>query len=474
MSTRAAAVSTALPRSRLQDVLQSGLQHAASRPVATTGVRGDAADASPPQSPQSPTQTLKSVELLRVPSADQDPDFRTQLMGVDVKNDLIEQLGGTAPVIVTFPTGEGYESTLLATNYAKRETTRMWLYVIYRDFLKKGSYNEAYLVRVSDLPANVQSSFGVLGSPANAKLLYRRSRKDIEPERYPSAEEALEEIILTAYCAKLKLHPKLHAAFITNVNDEFQNLLTLTTKCSLGIVAEAWTGNLSYGVSRRSFPPKLFAEKFVALLERTAEAGFFHMDVKPENMLYRGAYDDFELCWTDIDPGFCEVFPPALRRGEMMRCNVAIHAAQLLGVISCYKGAEVHTFYHPEIFTLLESRWQLSNVSSDTICNFFDALEAGFGAATGRQKRKGGSEEYERWYENQKTKARVAEKFRMAMHQYIQRAGDSKKVKGDERCLLVENVKTPTFFQFLEFALTRVGDPEVESWAKLREKARER
>ena len=108
-------------------------------------------------------------------------------------------------------------------------------------------------------------------------------------------------------------------------------------------ISEAWEGNCRSRISDAwdagpQFEPSEFAAEFVALCMRAAKAGFWHMDIKRDNLLYRtSACRPLELSFTDFDGYFCRILSPS-ERSETYKCCIAATVACFLGEIRCYEG----------------------------------------------------------------------------------------------------------------------------------------
>lgn len=115
-------------------------------------------------------------------------------------------------------------------------------------------------------------------------------------------------------------------------------------------ITEAWDGDCVKKISSNpthlatiaQFDPEVFANKFVELCARAADAGFWHMDIKRANLLYRTALwskdpNAIELTFTDFDSHFCRILAPALRP-YTRHCCIAATVACFLGEIRCQDG----------------------------------------------------------------------------------------------------------------------------------------
>jgi len=119
-------------------------------------------------------------------------------------------------------------------------------------------------------------------------------------------------------------------------------------------VAEAWQGDCQKKISSvpenaaDQFAPATFAQEFIGLCQRAANAGFWHMDIKRANMLWRGDTRPLELCFTDFDGYFCRILSPKLRE-QTKHCCIAATAACLLGEIRCQESRATWKRYAPEV-----------------------------------------------------------------------------------------------------------------------------
>ncbi|MGB1605590.1 MAG: hypothetical protein ACPIOQ_73340, partial [Promethearchaeia archaeon] len=119
-------------------------------------------------------------------------------------------------------------------------------------------------------------------------------------------------------------------------------------------ISEAWQGNCRSRISRGvnaepQFEPSAFAAEFVALCMRAAKVGFWHMDIKRDNLLYRTSEcRPLELSFTDFDGYFCRILSPS-ERSETYKCCIAATAACFLGEIRCYEGIDKWREYAPAL-----------------------------------------------------------------------------------------------------------------------------
>lgn len=167
----------------------------------------------------------------------------------------------------------------------------------------------------------------------------------------PEARHAAKELVITGYASLLKLGPRLVAGY---VKSDQGGVLNPTSQVQLCLFSEAWQGDLREPLSNMQFDESVFAVKMQEFLVKTAKAGFWHLDATPFNILYRGGVDEFEICWTDFDGARCGIWPYETRV-EMLECNILVHAAQILGSMSCIFYKEVFKKYQPAVVQKLNS-----------------------------------------------------------------------------------------------------------------------
>ena len=150
-------------------------------------------------------------------------------------------------------------------------------------------------------------------------------------------------------------------------------------------IAEAWEGDCHDKMTacdgvcddgNPNFDPDEFARVFVKLVVEAANAGFWHMDMKRANLLYR--YDergDLELCFTDFDARFCTIMPPE-RRKNTKRCCIVATVACFLGEIRCAGSLAAWQIYVTALREELETslRVGVDTIGSDRWCSFLRAV----------------------------------------------------------------------------------------------------
>ena len=275
------------------------------------------------------------------------------------------------------------------------------------DWIGGGSWNDVYIVPKRHvrrtLPEDCfQLIFDQKTAPEN--LVIRMSKKGAATK-----EEVIREMITAAYAHFYGFGPVIFAQFYIRDQDEL-NLLkrgkfrrlpwdfTLNESTYKGpraslrgnptlvyTVAEAWQGNCGDRISSRSgepqFEPSEFAAEFVALCMRAAKVGFWHMDIKRENLLYRTSEcRPLELSFTDFDAYFCRILSPS-ERSETYKCCVAATAACFLGEIRCSEGIDKWREYSAEVKKALKTfaGIEIDKMQPTDWCFFLRATYRSFG-----------------------------------------------------------------------------------------------
>ena len=381
---------------------------------------------------------LPKIEAPRLeifmPTALSNPEFRNALWSKALVTELIKLVLEEAVVLSSFSGSWLLRSVGDGTPYEKGAAWFRFMRPESLEYISKGSFNRAYFINPEDTPLMFRLIFG----DALRKFMWRTSNE----AQLPTAQSAMLEIILTGYAAASRLGPKLYGA--TMVSENIEDDIALS-KVQLHVFSEAWDGDLNRPISNREIPPDMFARLFVELLGRAKDAGFFHLDLKPPNMLYRGNGASLEMCFTDFDRKFCMVFPPATRE-RYGKCNVLVHATMFMGYVSCIQGAEVWAFYVDAVREALKAMLNISlnDVDNDELNAFFDEVDS--------------KEIYKRSLEpaNEEPRLWVAEKWRTSMEHYLQNETTSKQT--GKRCLVQED--EPLFTQFMRFALETKERPE--------------
>lgn len=323
----------------------------------------------------------------------------------------------------------------------------------------KGSFNTAYLIQLTD---DDLKSRAALAYPRDQftgglpkKIVYRTSAKDV----LPTAEEALAELIITGYAAVSKIGPQLIIGYIEKPFDEamYYNIYLKTTVL-LHCYSEAWTGDLNKPLSDSTIQPTEFAREFANLLESSSSAGFWHIDAKPHNMLYRrDANGRLKICWTDFDPKKCFIMSPTVRQA-VGYCSVLAHAAQIMGFISCVMDEKIFNYYLPAVRQELETRFKISKISNGEMCNFITQMPSEWMRAVDPDSFEKGSV----W-----KKTFIANELLLSLRWYVDDLHYSRSGRGGtgKRCMLQKDSDRGKLQQFFDFALLQVGEPEVEEWA---------
>jgi len=388
---------------------------------------------------EEPRIVLPKIEAPRLelfmPTAKSNPEFNDALWSKEQQTKLIKMMLEEALVLGSFAgIGELFLRTVGdGTPYA---TGAAWFKSLkLESFMRsnKGAFNEASLIDPEYTPIPQRLIFGKALRP----FVYRRTRKQEITARYPTAQNAILEIILTGYAVASGLGPKLYGAIMVpeTTKEDIQ-----LSRVRLHVFSEAWDGDLTPKIADKEIPPTQFATLFATLMLRAKNAGFFHLDLKPPNMLYRGNGESLEMCFTDFDWEFCTVFPPATRE-RYGTCNVLVHATMFMGYVSCIHGTEVWAFYVDAVREALKT---MLNISLDDVDN--DELNAFFNEKVSSRNFKTSPEpanEKPRWW--------VAENWRTSMEHYLQSARFA--AEPGKRCLVQENFDEPLFTQFMRFAL---------------------
>ena len=228
--------------------------------------------------------------------------------------------------------------------------------------------------------------------------------------------DVVDEIFLQCYCAFLGLGPRLFAAFYTDVpvaitnNDNRGQQITfdrISTWCeerkefhpnnklyregtveSTVSVSEAWTGSVAvlFKVWKDTQDFKSlcaqsnFSDKLVGIIHKASEAGIFHGDITPGNLLYRVSdpsdYSTLELCLTDFDPGYCLLIDSRNRTPEIQKCMTTATVAMFLGFLKCYDSV-VYKHINTPVFQELERVVSTTLLGTDPTCDFLASVSGG-------------------------------------------------------------------------------------------------
>lgn len=348
-----------------------------------------------------------------------------------------------------------------------------WQRTAEKTLLSQGTWNEAWLVTGNALPPAAFFVYNGLKVPANGMII--RIGKPVTGGQAPTKETVIREMITGAYAHANGFGPVIYAQFYYGLEEYEEvggsarrtldphqvtdgtpkSLISLEIKkkkkkqvgqvgftCA---VAEAWEGDCVSKMSRPDgtdqFTAKVFADEFIRVCMRAAEAGFWHMDIKRANMLYRyrnDSTDSLELCFTDFDSYFCRILSPRLRT-ETRSCCIAATAACMLGEIRCQASQETWERYAQEVKRSMEriAGVDLNRIRDNQWCFFLKNI--GVGA-----KRKKHSQEDDRLEVADPSFAVImGDRFRNHIWNYFN--------EGPGSCFKIELDK-PLFPQIVEFA----------------------
>tara|TARA_Y100000389_G_scaffold62579_1_gene58623 strand:+ start:9561 stop:11024 length:1464 start_codon:yes stop_codon:yes gene_type:complete len=427
--------------------------------------RPSAGPSAPPQ--QSVEEQLEGLPLVIPYDAKHQQDFDKRMFGEKTLNAiLINAEVGIYPYVV-MRSGPYPNALSPLKDGLNNNKWRAWFdtwadRAAKQEAFGKGSSNTAHLIELNDEDLTSEAALKYprdqLPGGLPKKIIHRKSLVD----ELPTAEKAIEELIMTGYAAVSKIGPQLIIGYLQRPLGMY-SAIELKMRVQLHCYLEAWTGDLNAPLGKRTIEPAEFAREFANLLQSSSSAGFWQVDAKPSNMLYRrDASGGLEICWTDFDPGKCFIMSPTARQ-EVGHCCVLAHAAQVMGFMSCVMGEEVFYHYLPAVQQELETRFKISEISNDEMCKFitrnpgaflldveWDSLERGSG----------------------QIKVAIAQKLLDTLRWYVDdihfarpfRGGDSK------RCMLQKDSPKGKLQQFFDFALLQVGKPEVEEWASFSSK----
>lgn len=327
------------------------------------------------------------------------------------------------------------------------------------EFVYEGGFNVAYKFDMEQVVSHRLYTAGALPNlsgvlPNDKQLILRTSIRDRSDKPLPSALSAMQELFINAFASENKIGPKLFAAWMT-VDNEIRALLPVLDfedgeaddlKVTLTIISEMWAGSLREPLMQQKLDPGRFATQFSDLMTRSINVGFWQVDSKPLNVLYRHSYTEngltLELCWTDFDNRFCSINPRGVNV-EISKCSVLVHAASFMGSVSCSMGNEVFRRYQPALKMRLISDFEIDKVTDYGLCDWLNTYVAAGDAPL------------------EKAKHKVTRLLLRSMRHYIV----SPETIGDKRCILEINDASPTFMTMLNFALLKAGDEEVENLA---------
>lgn len=215
-------------------------------------------------------------------------------------------------------------------------------------------------------------------------------------------------------------------------------------------IAEAWAGDCKriFGsLGAYQVPPDVFATEMFRLCDKAAAAGFWHMDIKRANMLYRTDRGRFELCFTDFDPFFCIVLDPSVRK-DTRKCCIVATMAMFLGEMRCYLPMAASWAVARACRKVLDDNdVVLEEVTADDWCHFLrytDELTktVRVESAYGKRKKKEVALPVLRFEQK-----RLAERFQDHVMHYFQETDDR-----NDDCFQLDP-SFPAFPQIVEYAL---------------------
>ena len=250
-----------------------------------------------------------------------------------------------------------------------------WQHTVNKRLIGEGTHNKAFLVTGADLPPDELFTVGYgLPVPDRGMIVRTGMVRTTGPDRKapPTKAAHIKEMVTAAYAHAHGFGPAIYAQFYIGKRGDVQTFertatppgpwnaavadfvppgmmagqIGATKATFTCTIAEAWQGDCQNKISSEpqhandQFDPDLFAKEFVTLCARAADAGFWHMDIKRANLLYRTTADrPLELSFTDFDGYFCRILAPELRKASR-HCCIAATAACFLGEIRCMESRE--------------------------------------------------------------------------------------------------------------------------------------
>jgi hypothetical protein len=298
------------------------------------------------------------------------------------------------PMYKTLPGGQAYH-------------TRLWWYnwqdTVEQKRIGEGGYNTAYLVSAPYVDLDPGPQLFTMGfdttAPANGMII----RIGREATR---KWDVIQEMITAAYAHANGFGPVIYAQFYYTTDQDieadlkrdpptpkdwaakvppFKTLANdkpdLNTEVDFTCtIAEAWEGDCHDKMTMQggdsNFDPDKFAPVFVNLVVKAANAGFWHMDIKRANLLYRsGKSGNLELCFTDFDSRFCSILPPERRANTRICCIVATVAC-FLGEIRCTDSLVAWQTYMPALKSALNNSLgvDVDTIGPEQWCFFLRAV----------------------------------------------------------------------------------------------------
>jgi hypothetical protein len=347
-----------------------------------------------------------------------------------------------------------------------KEWWRDWIYAAPKRLIGEGSWNQAWLVK--DLSMLGDAFEKVYNQKPPQRGMIVRIGKNNPGQPVPKRFFA-KEMVTAAYARANGIGPQIYAQFYLVKDDlmldELHEANRLLNPDSSSIrdleaynkkkklvfgranadlkgnvrltctITEAWQGDCKskLGESDDAFEPDDFATKFVDLCQRAAKVGFWHMDVKRANMLWRQADDkSLELCFTDFDPFFCKILSPQVRTATE-NCCIAATVACMLGEVRC-NDENAWKRYAPSVGeAMAKAGVDINQITDQQMCTFLAEV----------QKKRGRADSVPEFSEEKRL---VAQRFRNHLDNYI-----LSQFPGE--CLEIDKSK-PLFPQVLEYALS--------------------
>ncbi len=317
--------------------------------------------------------------------------------------------------------------------------------------LMAGAYNE--VLAIDSLPRIFAYSVGRSEMPP---LVLRRMKPGAK--KIPTLLSVAEEAVLSCYAHAAGVGPAVYAVgwTVPGYKPTDRPFPWGERVGSSAMFAERWDGDVFDFLE--AVPPMQFARLFSELLGKAADAGLFHSDLKPENMLYREEGGRLVITMTDFDPDFVTIVSHAQRVGYRACCILA-HAALVMGAISCANRAQWQKFVGP-VRARLVADHSVDAVDVDTVCGFL-------GMRLAHRPVDGGLttlDEVRAFGSDRRVREGIGRNFRHTLRHYVQ-LNAKRPIGPESRCLLYDHRPQPLFSEFVRFALDR-NDAEAEEWAR--------
>lgn len=360
-------------------------------------------------------------------------------------------------------------SSLLAVDLQSKDKSTNALYYVKqlgddifknRSPLGKGGYNVSYALPKEDIPFYFKNMFnGVkIVNGGVPDLIFRRSQRPQagKETKLPIGLEAVAEIVVSCYAASCGLGAQVFAAYILPADPYKATPMDYT---KLYMFTRKLRGDLQVPIARGMFTGEEFAEAFVDLLGRSMQHGFWQLDAKPPNMLWErtggtsrnGSDGTLKFYWTDFDSYYCHIWASTVS-DTARACSIVVHAAMVMGYISCNIGKGAFEKYAPSVAQKLEEQFKISKLGESEYCDWIDELERAevfrFGAGDGVME----------------AKKRIANSFRTTMEYYVTDKDLDGVMDPNQRCILTAVLKKPTLMQFFDFAVANANAPDVMYW----------